>query len=307
MQGRNTMRIVSLLPSLTELVCFLGHRADLVGVTHECDYPTGVENLPHLTRSRIPSAATSAEIDRLVSEQGGSLYDLDADLLARLRPDLILTQAQCDVCAVNEKTVMEVAGSLPGPPRVETVNPLDMEGVLQMFLRVGSLIGAERAARDLVSAFGTAHETLMERGIFPPVRVALLEWLDPLFVAGHWNPVLVVSAGGFDVLGKPGQPSRRASFDELHAADPEALIIAPCGFTLDRVEAEWNTISKRPEWQSLEAVRNGRVILADGSAYFSRPGPRLLESLGIAAVAINPEKNADLAPREGWKRVLVES
>lgn len=303
------MRIVSLLPSLTELVCHLGHRSELVGVTHECDFPSGVETLPHLTRSRIPPAASSAEIDRLVSEQGGSLYDLDADLLASLKPDLILTQAQCDVCAVNEKTVLEVAGALPGSPHVETVNPLDMEGLLRMFLRVGILIGARKEAESLISAYGAAFETLHERrrGL-PIVRVALLEWLDPLFVAGHWNPVLMASAGGFDVLGKPGQPSRRASFDELQAAQPEALLIAPCGFALDRVESEWqNLMRTRPEWQSLDAVRSGRVVLADGSAYFSRPGPRLLESLGIAAQAVDPEANADLAPRDGWKRVPVTS
>ncbi len=302
------MRIVSLLPSLTELVCFLGHRSELIGVTHECDYPTGVENLPHLTRSRIPSGASSAEIDRLVSEQGGSLYDLDADLLAELRPDLILTQAQCDVCAVNEKTVKEVAGSLPGSPQVETVNPLDLAGVLTMFLRVGELLGASEPARNLVSSFESARAELSRRQANrPPVRVALLEWLDPLFIAGHWNPDLLALAGGTDVLGRSGQESRRALFEELKQNEPEALLIAPCGFALDRVEAEWNALSKRLEWQSLEAVQTGRVVLADGSAYFSRPGPRLLQSLGIAAVLVDPEKNADLGPREGWRRISVQS
>lgn len=302
------MRIVSLLPSLTELVCFLGRRRDLVGVTHECDYPTGIEDLPHLTRSRIPSASSSAEIDRLVSEQGGSLYDLDAELLAELRPDLILTQAQCDVCAVNEKRVIEVAQSLPGRPRVETVNPLDLDGVMAMFLRVGELIGAPDEARELVARFDSARETLSgRRGNRPPVRVALVEWLEPLYNAGHWNPILIAQAGGIDVLGIPGQDSRRVPFEKLADAQPEALLVAPCGFSLDRVEAEWNALSRHREWQSLEAVRSGRVILADGSAYFSRPGPRLLESLGVAAVLVDPEKNADLAPRDGWKRVMVES
>jgi iron complex transport system substrate-binding protein len=302
------MRIVSLLPSLTELVCFLGRRCDLAGVTHECDYPAGIEDLPHLTRSRIPSAASSAEIDRLVSEQGGSLYDLDAELLGELRPDLILTQAQCDVCAVNEKRVIEVARSLPGDPHVETVNPLDLDGVMAMFLRVGELIGASEQARELVAQFDSAGETLRERRENrPPVKVALVEWLDPLFNAGHWNPILIAQAGGTDVLGTPGQDSRRVSFEMLQAAQPEALLIAPCGFSLDRVEAEWEAVGRRPEWQSLGAVQSGRVILADGSAYFSRPGPRLLESLGIAAVVVDPEKNGDLAPRGGWKRVLVES
>ena len=171
------MRIVSLLPSLTELICDLGHREGLVGVTHECDFPPGVDALPHLTRSKIPAAATGAEIDALVAAQGGSLYDLDADRLASLRPDLILTQSQCDVCAVNERSVREVAAGLPGTPRVESVNPLDLAGVFAMFRRVGDLLDAREAAEGLVSRFESlAGEIARRRAGQQPPRVALLEW-----------------------------------------------------------------------------------------------------------------------------------
>src|SRR5437899_2241187 len=173
------MRIVSLLPSLTELVCALGRGADLVGVTHECDFPAGVEALPHLTRSRIPGSASSAEIDAAVAAHGGSLYDLDGDLLARLRPDLILTQEQCDVCAVNEATVRRVASALPGSPRVESVNPTDLAGVHATFRRVGDLTGARAEADALVAAFeATAAEVSRRLGGRSPRRVLLLEWFD---------------------------------------------------------------------------------------------------------------------------------
>ncbi len=300
------MRIASLLPSLTELVAALGRGGDLVGVTHECDYPPGVERLPHLTRSRIPTSASSAEIDAMVADQGGHLYDLDAEALAGLRPDLILTQAQCDVCAVSEKTVRQVAAGLPGSPRVESVNPIDLAGVHAMFRRVGHLIGAREEAEALVSAFeATAAEVARRRAGRPVASVVLLEWLDPPFVAGHWNPELVALAGGRELLGRPGRPSRRADWGEVAASRPEVVLLSPCGFTLERAESELPELAARGEWQGLPAVRNGRVSLADGSAFFSRPGPRLEASLRIAAAAVDPERCGDLAPREGWRRLPV--
>jgi iron complex transport system substrate-binding protein len=302
------MRIVSLLPSLTELVCALGRGGDLVGVTHECDFPPGVERLPHLTESVIPAGASSAEIDALVAGQGGSLYRLDAGRLAELRPDWILTQAQCDVCAVNEGTVREVAAALPSRPRVESVNPTDLAGVFTMFETIGALLDARGAAEDLVSAFVMQIATLNREthGLSRP-RVVLLEWLDPPFTSGHWNPDLVAIAGGDERLARSGQPSRRVTWDKFASASPEVLLVAPCGFDLHRAEAETDRLADHPAWRDLPAVRNGRVVLADGSAYFSRPGPRLLDSLRIAAAAIHPERFADLAPSGGWRRLTVSS
>jgi iron complex transport system substrate-binding protein len=299
------MRIVSLLPSLTELVCDLGCRAELVGVTHECDFPPGVERLPHLTRSRIPTSASSAEIDAMVSSQPGSLYDLDAERLAELQPDLILTQEQCDVCAVNEATVRRVAASLPGAPHVESVNPTDLAGIHAMFRRIGDLIGARTEAEGLIAVFeATAAEIARRRAGRPARSTILLEWLDPPFTCGHWNPDLVALAGGVERLGRTSIPSRRAAWSELAEADPEVIILSPCGFTLERSEFELPGWSARPEWQRLEAVRRRCVTLVDGSAYFSRPGPRLEASLRIAAAAIDPETCSDLAPSHGWRRLL---
>jgi iron complex transport system substrate-binding protein len=211
------MRIVSLLPSLTELVCALGRRADLVGVTHECDYPTGVDRLPQLTRSHIPGAATSGEIDALVSGQAGSLYELDEDLLADLKPDLILTQAQCDVCAVNEAAVRHCAKRLAGSPAVESLNPTTLVEVMAMFHRVGLLLGSAAAAEELVARFwATANEITSRRcaarsaldAILRP-RVLLLEWLDPPFSSGHWNPEIIHLAGGTEALAQAYLEGRR--------------------------------------------------------------------------------------------------
>lgn len=294
------MRIASLLPSLTELVCALGRGDELVGVTHECDYPPGIELLPHLTRSRIAPEADSAAIDRAVSEQGGSLYDLDAEALADLRPDLILTQEQCDVCAVNEATVRRVASSLPGVPRVESVNPTDLAGVFAMFDAVAAMLDARAEGEALRTAFDDLAELIVERvGDRPRPRVALLEWLDPPFSSGHWNPEIIALAGGVEVVGRAGERSRRIDWDVVAEAEPDVILLSPCGFTLDRAREELPALIARPGWRSLEAVRAGRVALVDGSAYFSRPGPRLKESLAIAAAALHPDACLDLAPSPG--------
>ncbi len=301
------MRIVSLLPSLTELVWYLGRGANLVGVTHECDFPPGVEKLPHLTRSRIPSAAASAEIDRLVSERAGSLYDLDEELLATLNPDLILTQEQCDVCAVNEATVRRAALALPGHPAVESVNPTTLGEVLAMFRRIGALLDADKPAKYMVAGF---EKTTREIGAYrnksrpeAPPRVLLLEWLDPPFCSGHWNPEIIERAGGLEVLGQSGEKSRRCTWDEVASSEPDLIILALCGFPLVRAVEELVAVNDRPEWRDMAAVRNGRVAVVDGSSYFSRPGPRLETSLRIAAAAIDPKRCLDLAPPEthGWR------
>src|SRR4051794_36774592 len=225
------MRIVSLLPSLTELVCALGRGGDLVGVTHECDFPPGVERLPHLTRSRIPASASSGAIDAAVAEQGGSLYELDGDLLAGLRPDLVLTQEQCDVCAVNEATVRRVAAAPPGAPPGESVNPTDPAGGHALFRRGGGPGGGGEAARGLVAPVeGAAAEVARRRRGRQARRVVVLEWFDPPFSSGHWNPEIIDLAGGVEAIGRAGARSRRVSWDEVAAADPEVILLSPCGF-----------------------------------------------------------------------------
>ncbi len=291
------MRIVSLLPSLTELVFELGRGDELVGVTHECDYPPGVEFLPHLTRSKIPSGARSDEIDRMVVEQGGSLYELDQSILAELLPDLILTQEQCDVCAVNEATVRRSAMSLASRPHVESVNPLDLKGIFAMFRRVGSLLNASDGAESIVEKFeGTAREIAARvKGATKP-RVMILEWLDPPFSAGHWNPDLIDLAGGTEVMGISGDRSQRLKWTDVLRADPEVVIVSACGFSMERTEEDLVAMTRVREWSEIRAVRDGRIYLTDGSAYFSRPGPRLEASLRIAASAIHPNLFQGFAP-----------
>jgi iron complex transport system substrate-binding protein len=300
------MRIVSLLPSLTELVCALGRGDELVGVTHECDYPPGVEFLPHLTHSRIPDDAAGAAIDAMVAEQGGSLYELDAEALAELRPDLILTQAQCDVCAVNEATVRGIAAGLPGLPGVESVNPTDLEGVFAMFRRVGQLVEATDLAESLIGRFHETADRIARQIEGRPVpRVLILEWVDPPFSSGHWNPEIISLAGGREMIGRAGERSRRITWEEVAAADPEVILVAACGFSIDRAEAELDAIADRREWRDLRAVRNASVAVTDGSAYFSRPGPRLEASLRIAAAALHPETCGDMAPLGSNKMLRI--
>ncbi len=285
------MRIVSLLPSLTELIHALGRGDWLVGVTHECDFPPGVSALPHLTRNLIPQAADSAAIDALVAAQGGSLYALDIERLASLRPDLILTQAQCDVCAVNEATVVEAAKALPGFPQVVSVNPTNLDQVFAMFRDVGDLLDARHHAEAIINRFQASADRINDLRLDqPPQRLLLLEWVDPPYSSGHWNPEIVGLAGGIEPLAVAGQPSRRVTWEEIAQADPDAILISACGFGIERTTSELEVIRGRLEWTSLRAVRDGRVAITDGSAYFSRPGPRLEESLRIAAHTLDPDR-----------------
>jgi iron complex transport system substrate-binding protein len=298
------MRIVSLLPSLTELVCAFGRGDELVGVTHECDFPPGVELLPHLTRSKIPPEASSQAIDAMVTEQGGSLYDLDEETLADLRPDLILTQEQCDVCAVNEATVRRTAARLSSKPTVESVNPTDLQGIFAMFRRVGELLDANGEAEALIEQFTRGTRYIHDRISLQPIpRVLVLEWLDPPFSSGHWNPDLIARAGGREVIGRPGERSRRLTWEEVARALPEVIIIAACGFSIERTEAELASLATQPGWRNTPAFSDGRIYVTDGSAYFSRPGPRLLDSLQIAAEVIHPDAFPGFAPLGSWRVV----
>ncbi len=290
------MRIVSLLPSATEIVCALGLADSLVGVTHECDYPPAVRALPKVTRTLIPIDASSAEIDRLVRERlasGSALYTLDLPVLERLGPDLIVTQALCDVCAVAEAEVQDAACRLPGAPRVLNLEPTTLDEVFAAMIAVGEATGTGATARDVVARLRARVEAAARRAAAiadPRPRVAMLEWVDPPFSAGHWNPELVRLAGGVDVLGREGERSRTLQWDEVVAAQPEVVVIACCGFDVDRTLQELRASAETlaGPWASLPAVRNGRVYVLDGSAYFSRPGPRLVDSLELLARAIAP-------------------
>lgn len=288
------LRIVSLLPAATEMICALGLEASLVGVTHECDYPASVRALPKVTRTLIPADASSAEIDRLVRERlatDRALYRLDLEALEAVRPDLIVTQALCDVCAVAEAEVRAAACALPGVPRVLNLEPQTLDEVFDAMRAVGRAAGVKARAAEVVAELMVRVEAVALRAaeVARRPRVALLEWLDPPFSSGHWNPALVRLAGGTELLGEEGRPSRTVTWREVVEARPEVVFIACCGFTIERAMEDLPLLASVPGWAELPAVRAGRVYLADGGQYFNRPGPRLVDSLEMLAHAIHPE------------------
>ncbi len=286
------MRIISLLPSATEMICGLGLRDQLVGVTHECDYPADVVDLPKVTKTLIPHDATSSEIDALVRERlktEKALYSLDMAALESLRPDLIVTQALCDVCAVAESEVQAAACSLPGSPQVINLEPSGLADVFECLRQVAAAArcseDAERYIGELqrrVDAVATRTQSIENRP-----RVMLLEWIDPPFSAGHWSPELVALAGGREAIGVAGERSVTTLWDDIVAADPEVLVIACCGFDVPRTRQDIPILQSYAGWESLTCVKADRVYIVDGSAYFSRPGPRLVDSLEILANALH--------------------
>lgn len=287
------MRIVSLLPSATEIICGLGLRDSLVGVTHECDFPAGVANLPKVTQTAIPHDATSGEIDTLVRERlktEQALYSLDMPVLERLRPDLIVTQALCDVCAVAESEVQSAACSLPGKPKVINLEPSNLADVLACIRLVGEAAGCEDAADHYVESLQVRIAKVRARteAVEKRPRTMLLEWIDPPFCAGHWSPELVDIAGGRESIGVSGQRSVTIDWQKIVAADPEFMMIACCGFGVQRTLEDIPLLRSYPDWSELTCVKENRVFVVDGSAYFSRPGPRLVDSLEILAHAMHP-------------------
>lgn len=288
------MRIVSLLPSATEMICTLGLDDRLVGVTHECDFPPFVAGLPKVTHTLIPTDAPSAEIDRLVRERlrtNRALYTLDLPTLEGLRPDLIVTQALCDVCAVAEEEVRAAACALPGSPRVINLEPQTLSEVFAALRQVAEAAGVDHKADEVVAQLTARVEAVVARtaGRRHRPRVALLEWLDPPFSCGHWSPELVRLAGGVEGLGREGRPSRTLRWDEVLAWHPEVVFIACCGFSVERTLYDLPALQFIPGWKDVPAVRSGRVYVTNGSHYFSRPGPRLVDSLEILAHTLHPD------------------
>lgn len=288
------MRIVSLLPSATEMICALGLEDRLVGVTHECDFPAFVRGLPKVTRTLIPAEAASADIDRLVRERlrtNRALYTLDLPTLEGLRPDLIVTQALCDVCAVAEDEVRAAACMLPGSPQVINLEPQSLAQVFAAIRQVAKAANVDREADEVVARLTARVEAVRARTVRlqRQPRVALLEWLDPPFSCGHWSPELVRLAGGVEGFGREGQPSRTLQWAEVMAWRPEVVFIACCGFSVERTMDDVPSVQSIPGWRDLPAVRSGQVYVTEGSQYFSRPGPRLVDSLEILAHALHAE------------------
>lgn len=277
------------------MVCALGLQDQLVGITHECDCPPSVVALPRVTHTVIPHDASSAEIDGLVRERlktSVALYTLDMPLLEELKPDLLITQALCDVCAVAEAEVQEASCRLPGNPRVLNLEPMSLEDVFRTMAMVGEATGTSEQAgavieelEQRVKAVSDRTATIAERD---RPRVAFLEWIDPLFCGGHWNPRLIELAGGVGVLGSRDQSSRTTTWEELAQSKPDVVFIACCGCSLDRTLEDVPALRSHPLWTALPSTVTGRVYVTDGNAYFSRPGPRLVDSLEILAHALHP-------------------
>jgi iron complex transport system substrate-binding protein len=282
------VRIISLVPNATEILFALGAGDEVVGVSHECDYPPAARHLPVLTGSALPSGLAPAAIDSAVSSQlasGASLYTLDEQRLAALAPDLLFTQELCPVCAVSTAQVDQAMAPLPVCPEVISLDPRRLEDVLADILHVGERIGrageAERLVDDLRARLERIERRLRGR---PRPTVVALEWLDPPFLGGHWVPQVLAIAGGRDPFRvAPGERSRRTTWEEIAAADPDWIIAMPCGFDAAGAAAEVEKLRRRPNWESLRAVREGRVAAVDANGCFSRPGPRLVD--GIEALA----------------------
>ncbi len=280
------MRIVSLLPSATEILYGIGAGGDVVGVTHECDFPEAALALPRLTSSALPDASRSAEIDRHVRaslHSGSSLYHLDSELLERLAPDLIITQELCKVCAVSYEIVDRAAKRLTSDPRVVSLEPSSLDDVLANIEFVGELTGHVSGARALVEALSLRIEALRAAAATRRPRTLVLEWTNPPMGPGHWTPGLVELAGGTAILANPGANSQRLEWETIVQADPDAIIVAPCGFDVARARAALDELADIPEWTSLRAHREKRVHVVDGNAYVNRPGPRLVDTAEIFA------------------------
>lgn len=276
------MRVVSLLPSATEILFAIGADGDVVGVTHECDYPPQALRLAKLTSAAGAQGATPLEIDRHVRaavHEGSSLYALDSELLERLQPDLIVTQELCAVCAVSYDLVATAAKRLRGDPRVVSLEPLSLADVLDTISFLGIATNHPQEAAHLIDALQSRIQRLSSRARSSDApRTLVLEWTDPPMSAGHWIPELVELAGGVPVLAHPKANSQRLEWSAIACEDPDGVIVAPCGFDLAATRAAVEALDAVPEWRNLNARRRGRVLAMDGNAHLSRPGPRLVDA-----------------------------
>ena len=299
-------RIVSFLPSATEMVCALGLADQLVGVTHECDYPEEVKHKPVVVRSAIPTEKMSPkEIDVAVSDRirsGASLYLVEEELIQKLAPDLILTQNLCQVCAPSGNEVSQVLKSLSRKPEILWMTPKSLAEIDDNVSALGQATGRTKEAETLIASGRFRLEGLASktRNLALRPRVFCMEWIDPVYCSGHWMPEMVELAGGVDLLSRKGEDSVRISWDEVVKWAPEVLIVAPCGFHLDKVLEQAPQLFRYAGWSGLPAVRQGRVYAVDATSYFARPGPRVVDGTELLAHLIHPE----LFPWKGAKNAF---
>ena len=290
------MRIISLLPSASELVAALGMADKLVGRSHECDWPDGLGHLPVLTAPKLNPQAEAATIDKSVRalvEQGVSVYRLDADQIKRLAPDFVITQSQCELCAVS---LAEVAAALQDwvagtpPPQLISLEPMRLADIFTDIAKLAKALQVEAKGKKLIAemqaGFADLHAKLKNA---PRPKVFFMEWSAPLMGAGNWIPEIINHGGGVPLLGHIGEHSPVVNWDDIEAANPDVIIIGPCGFNIERTRFELAALENEPRWQALRAVRKGAVYLVDGNFYFNRPSPRLLDSAQIIAEILHPD------------------
>ena len=313
------MRIVSLLASATEMIYQLGCLDQLVGRSHECDYPPEVQLLPVVSKAQIDIDTSSSQIDAQIKQlahktaepedpalKALSIYTIDVDQLQILQPDIIFTQTQCEVCAVSERDVMQAIQHLTGlQPRVVSLAPHQLDDVWEDVLRVGEALGRYDQAKMLVSDYKKRLDYLRNATskFGSRQRVTVLEWLDPLMAAGNWTPELVDYAGGENVFGEVGLHSPWLSWEELQGEDPDVLVLSPCGFSIERTLQDTAILQEHPAWQSLRAVKNRRVYAIDGNQYLNRSGPRLVESAELLGRVIWGEQLGVEVDAKGWKHI----
>ncbi|HZY90752.1 MAG TPA: cobalamin-binding protein [Gemmataceae bacterium] len=301
-------RIISLIASATEIVCALGFEGQLVGRSHECDYPESVRRLPVCTAPKFDTGGSSREIDERVKgllQDGLSVYRVDESLLRELRPDVIVTQSHCEVCAVSERDVERaVASWLGASPRVVSLAPNGLADVWAGFRQAADALGVPRRGAELVERLQARMAAVAGKARSMPGRptVACVEWVEPLMASGNWVPELVEMAGGVNLFGSAGQHAPWLSWEELCGRDPDVLLLLPCGFDIERTRQEMPALTNKPEWPGLRAVRGERVFLLDGNQFFNRPGPRLVESLEILAELLHPAAFAFGHRGAGWQR-----
>jgi len=296
-------RIVSLLPAATEIAAALGLMDRVVGVSHECDFPSEANQRPRVTHCPVHnSGMTSREVDESVRRalrENGSIYTIDEPLLRKLLPDVILTQKLCDVCAVGYGTVARLAETLPGPPTVVNLEPSSVSDIFDDIRRVAKVCDVPERADKLLSQLSDRIEGVRRRAnrIRHRPRCFLMEWVDPPFCSGHWGPKLVEIAGGYDSLGRKHQPSVQIEWQEVLDTQPDVIVLALCGYNIDRARRDYEILRGFPDFNSLPAAHRGEIYLVDASAYFARPGPRIVDSLEILAGILHPTEFPEFASR----------
>jgi iron complex transport system substrate-binding protein len=303
------MRIVSLIPSATEIVCALGFQDQLVGRSHECDYPENVENLPACCQPKFSTKGTSAEIHSRVQElvsKSLSVYRVDTEKLKALRPDIIVTQDHCDVCAVSLEAVEQaVCELIESKPKIVTLRPAGLSDVWSGFQKVADALGVPGKGKEVVEQSRQRMKSVSEkaRKISENPSVACVEWFDPLMMASNWMPELLTMLGARDLFGVAGAHAPRVKWEDLQKADPGTILIMPCGWNMERSRNEIHLITEKPGWKDLKAVRDGKVYLTESNQYFNRPGPRLVDSLEIMAEILYPETFRFGYEGSGWQKL----